>query len=261
MTQERERGFILCKADREGNSVTVARFTCRCGATHDQVVRPSQGMNPEEIAKRARRDGWDAHAFRLSGIRCPACQAARRQRRSPVRAEPPTPPTPNPAGEIIASAIRARIAPLDLPFTPPAPEPVHPMNPPTPAFRSAAAPLKLTAKPAPPKAEPTLPREATTAERVKVRALLDANFDDAAGRYLDGYSDQRIGEEVGVPWAIVARIREVGYGPIKVDPEIDAIRSEMAKLRTENDLWAKSTAAKLRDLEDRIAAVEKARAA
>ena len=117
MTQERERGFILCKADRNGSMVTVARFTCRCGNTHDQTVRPSQNLNPEEIAKRARRDGWDALAFRLAGTRCPACITERRQRRKgPVR-EAPTPPAPNPATEIIATAIRAHVAP-PIPFPP-----------------------------------------------------------------------------------------------------------------------------------------------
>ena len=76
----------------------------------------------------------------------------------------------------------------------------------------------------------TGPREATPQERVKIRAMLDKHFDDSAGQWLDGYSDQRAGEEIGVPWALLTRIREAAYGPIRVDPEIAALQAFMAQI-------------------------------
>jgi len=76
-------------------------------------------------------------------------------------------------------------------------------------------------------------REATPQERVKIRAVLDKSFDDAAGCWLDGYSDQKAGEEIGVPWAIVTRIREAAYGPIRVDPEVAGLRAELVQIGRE----------------------------
>lgn len=85
--------------------------------------------------------------------------------------------------------------------------------------------------------EPTMPQQAapprtslTSDERFKVRQLLDQHFDDKMGAYLNQYSDQRIGTELEVPWKLVFDIREAAYGPIREDPRIAAIRSDMAKL-------------------------------
>lgn len=76
-------------------------------------------------------------------------------------------------------------------------------------------------------------REPTPQERVKIRGILDKHFDDGAGCWLDGYSDQKAGEEINVPWALVTRIREAAYGPIRVDPEIAAMKAEMAQIGRE----------------------------
>lgn len=74
------------------------------------------------------------------------------------------------------------------------------------------------------------PRNLTADERFKVRQLLDQHFDDKMGAYLNQYSDQRIGTELEVPWKLVFDIREAAYGPIREDPRIAAIRSDMARL-------------------------------
>lgn len=79
---------------------------------------------------------------------------------------------------------------------------------------------------------PPIPiREATNDQRVLIRNLLDKHFDDAVGTYLDSMSDAAIAEKAGVPRVVVERIREAAYGPIKVDPEIQAIRTELAALK------------------------------
>lgn len=87
-------------------------------------------------------------------------------------------------------------------------------------------------------------REPTPKQRLAIRAKLDECFDDDAGCYLDGQSDQRIGEELNLPWSWVARIREAAYGPIRVDPEVAAFRAELVALRAEQ-----------KKLDERIAAL------
>ena len=81
-------------------------------------------------------------------------------------------------------------------------------------------------------------REATPQQRTAIRNYLDKHFDDAAGTYLDGMSDQKIAEAVNVPRVIVERMRDTAYGPIKVDPEIQAIRTELAALKAQADKLA-----------------------
>jgi hypothetical protein len=76
----------------------------------------------------------------------------------------------------------------------------------------------------------TVQASATTEQRMKIRALLDKHFDDASGCYLDGQSDQRIAEEVGVPRVVVEGIREAAYGPIREDPVVSELRAEIAAL-------------------------------
>lgn len=81
-------------------------------------------------------------------------------------------------------------------------------------------------------------REATPQQRTTIRNYLDKHFDDAAGTYLDGMSDQKIAEAVNVPRMIVERMRDTAYGPIKVDPEIQAIRTELATIKAQADKLA-----------------------
>jgi hypothetical protein len=73
-------------------------------------------------------------------------------------------------------------------------------------------------------------RNLTTDEKARVRGLLDEHFDDSTCRYIDGYSDKRIGEELEVPWSAVMQIREFAYGPIKEDERLVIIRAEAKAL-------------------------------
>ena len=104
---------------------------------------------------------------------------------------------------------------------------------------TTATAKKVTKTPEPVTAE-TPPRTSLTpAERTKVRALLDGHFDDSRGAYLDGYSDKRIGEEVGVPWKLVEAVREAAYGPLRADPEADTLLADLKALRGAIDAHAK----------------------
>lgn len=85
-------------------------------------------------------------------------------------------------------------------------------------------------KPMPDNVTAIAQRELTADERQRVRTLLDSQFDDSKGVYLEGYSDQRVGEEAKVPWSSVRRMREAAYGPLKAVPELDALVAEQRAL-------------------------------
>lgn len=111
-------------------------------------------------------------------------------------------------------------------------------------------------KPAP-KIVAAPPRQPTSQDRVRIRGMLDKTFDDGVGCYLDGYSDQKIGEELKLPWSFVQEIREAAYGPIRVDPEIAGLRAQLVGLGTKIEALMKEQYA----LVERLAAIEKKRAA
>ena len=73
-------------------------------------------------------------------------------------------------------------------------------------------------------------KDPTTDQRVKIRSLLDKHFDDGVGRYLDGFSDQKIADAVDVPRIIVEKMRETGWGPIKTDPELVNLSNQLADM-------------------------------
>jgi hypothetical protein len=87
-----------------------------------------------------------------------------------------------------------------------------------------------------------VPREVTADQKQRTRALLDKHFDDGVGMYLDGMSDQRVAEVVGVPRVIVEQIRDAAYGPIKVDPMLAETRQEIAALKQKIEALSKEAA-------------------
>jgi hypothetical protein len=85
--------------------------------------------------------------------------------------------------------------------------------------------------PSPPASQPVVAlRDPTPDQRAMIRTLLEKHFDEEHGYYLAGYSDARIAEDANVPRVAVEKLRDAAYGPIKVSPEIIAIREEMAAL-------------------------------
>lgn len=76
-------------------------------------------------------------------------------------------------------------------------------------------------------------RDATPAEKAAIRRKLDETFDDDAGMYLDGASDQSIGTALNIPWSLVRRVREAAYGPIRSDPQLEKARTELRALSDE----------------------------
>jgi len=79
------------------------------------------------------------------------------------------------------------------------------------------------------KAVPDEPRKLTRDERSKIRDALEQRFDDAHGCYRDGYSDQKIGKDLNIPWSHVRDIREAAFGAIESDPVLDGLKSDLAQ--------------------------------
>jgi hypothetical protein len=91
------------------------------------------------------------------------------------------------------------------------------------------------------------PPDPTKLQLREIFRLLDAHFDEDARLYKNGYSDERIAEEVKVAPIIVRQERKELYAELALPPEFEAIQSEMAALRQEIE----SASAMLRDLAKR----------
>lgn len=81
--------------------------------------------------------------------------------------------------------------------------------------------------------KPVEVRRLTPDQKALIRNLLDNNFDEQKGEYIDGMSDKKIGEIVNLPWAYVERLRTEAYGDILTDPEIVALRQTLDAIRKE----------------------------
>jgi hypothetical protein len=71
----------------------------------------------------------------------------------------------------------------------------------------------------------------TLVQKKQIRIALDEHFDDEAGKWLEGWSDQQIARDVGCGWAAVKLVREEFYGVLKEDTEIVELRLDLEKLR------------------------------
>jgi len=158
------------------------------------------GYEPVLLSRRMRSKGWDFDPYHAKHCVCPDCKRKGRY----------TMPEPAP----IPVAAAAALADAPLPNGPPSPAPP---------------------KPAGDKSETPSPgrgaRALTPDEKSRIRRLLDEHFDEELGNYLDGYSDQRIGREVDVPWSAVTHIRELAYGPIREDQRITQLRNELLTIK------------------------------
>ena len=180
-----------------------ATIKCDCGAIDTRNI--SGVHNPEMIVKYFQHKGWDC-SLRAKRVKCPECDG-----RTPKhKGWEPT----NPQENHMAKAVSP-------PITAPAVTGFHPEGGAN-AFESAHNTVLV-----PPA------RRLTGEERRAVRDLLDRHFDDNTGRYIDGYSDERIGAELNLPWKLVTELRELAYGPLRGDSELDEIRSMICAIRSE----------------------------
>jgi hypothetical protein len=109
------------------------------------------------------------------------------------------------------------------------------------------SPVATTQEPAvPPTPIKTAPphgasvRKPSISESLKIGGLLERFFDIDEGMFTGGYSDEKIGDELNLPPAMVALVREEAFGPLKINPhimearaEVEALLSAMATLESE----------------------------
>lgn len=80
-------------------------------------------------------------------------------------------------------------------------------------------------------AMPEKPREMQPADRRKIFRKLDEVYDDANGRYCDGWTDNAVAKDLAVPRKWVEVIREEAFGPAGRNVEMDRIAAEIGQLR------------------------------
>lgn len=85
---------------------------------------------------------------------------------------------------------------------------------------------------APIKPEPA-PTPAARASRAEAVTAIVTYFKVAEGRYDEGWSDERIAKETGLPEAWVAKRRDEDFGPIKEPSEFAEVRAEAKALASE----------------------------
>jgi len=198
------------------------------------------GNIPERIAKRFQDLGWQFNPRKAKQCICPGCLFSTRGRETDRIHT-----FPNGRVLIETEAQQRALAVAEVtvpPIAPSRPQQEAHIHAQARAKREKEDVVKATTTnaapkphPATPKPIPLNPRTLTADEKSRVRRLLDEHFDDAAGTYLDDYSDQRIGTEIDVPWAAVATMRETAYGPIRENPLVAQIRSDIAEARRRID--------------------------
>jgi hypothetical protein len=81
----------------------------------------------------------------------------------------------------------------------------------------------------------------------KILSIVEGHFDEEKGRYIGDWSDKKVSAEIGIPWGVIAKVREESGLKIKGNPELLALRSEI-------DTWidmGKQLDHRLRQIENR----------
>ena len=151
------------------------------------------GNNPDMIQKLFIRMDWDCDVHHPSENYCPKCTKQRAIRAGEAVA----------ARKSIADGIRSAQQKQAL-------NPREPMQ-----ARSSSPRGDIGIK------------SLTPAQKSQLRTQLDSTFDDSIGRYLEGNSDHKISELLGIPRATVEEFRENFYGELQDDPEISAFRMQL----------------------------------
>lgn len=74
--------------------------------------------------------------------------------------------------------------------------------------------------------------EPTMRQMRDIFEALEMYWSSEKGQYTGGYSDEKIGAEMGLPSVVIAKVRKEAFGDFKFDPEIEALMAE-AKVLSE----------------------------
>lgn len=241
------RRFIPITVPSEAGRRRVHRIQCsECPVSHDVSANTWGGARAiEDLLAIWRRGGWTV-SKREGHDLCPNCTGKRlRRRRAGVQDAPlPLPSQP------------------PLPVLPEAPTEFQPVIIEDDEMARPKSTQK-TEETKPVAAEP--PRTPTFDEkRLIILSLQDHYVSEVVG-YEPGYTDQRVGNELGVPWKWVAEIRDAMFGPVRDNEEVREVLAEARSLKDEVDATISSIEDMIRPLQGkqaaldrRIAAIEKA---
>jgi len=233
---------------RAGNSHVVWVLQARCSAcANDGFARmpgPAMTSCEQALAEQLfRKAGWRLGRARKYDV-CPTCVSLDRQERSRAREER----TRAKLADVFPPELKLLAAPQMAAEQEGAP-----------ATTDAAAPVAES------------PREMTRADRRIIIAKLEEIYLDEEAGYADGWSDQRVAADFGVPRAWVARLRDENFGPEassaqtrKLIAEARAVLAEADRRAAEmNALAAKLMKARddlrqrINDAERQIASLER----
>lgn len=213
MTKTRPLSYKLFQTRENGQPRTLARVTCsRCPAILDVPITGTAN-HLVIVGRHAHSAGWLFNKNTARKCVCPSCYLGTITDylagvTDADQHEEPASAPPIPMVDMIESAERqsSEISETSLGA----------------ALVAATKEKKMTQEP---KTGPT------PEHKLKIRAFLDGNYDERRKGYLEGYTDKRAGDELGVPWAWVRDLREVAYGPIECDPDLEEVRKEIDTMR------------------------------
>ena len=228
MTKNRPLSYTLIQTRESGIPRTHARVNCsRCRA-HLEVNILSGDNHLTLVERHARNAGWLFNKNVASKCVCPSCYLG--DHAEPEKDAPPSQPIPETA---LAAAFVAAV------------------NKETQVMPQSIPPRLGSSLPSGPK-----PIGAPTPQqKMKMREQLDGFYDENLKGYLDGHTDKTIADLCGVPWAWVRDLRDVAYGPLEVDAELQEIREQHRQLGEMRDGFSRT----LTRLEERIARLEQKR--
>lgn len=173
-----------------------------CGAKDHVLNSNRDKAAPPEVIRRWFTDrGWTFGA-RPQDDRCPTCNAQARKKK----------------GRILPDLSAADRTAKEPQMTEPAKPPVAPPPAEAPTFRVV---------------EPAPAREMTRDDRrIILSKLQDVYVDEAVG-YDRGWSDKRVAEDLGVPRAWVAELREPNFGPARDNEDVRALLAAQERVAQE----------------------------
>jgi hypothetical protein len=110
-----------------------------------------------------------------------------------------------------------------------------------------------------PKDKPMPAAQSVAAMRatIQMHDLLTAHFDSKNGRYVAGWSDEKVAKETGLAMPSVAEYRIAEFGEIKEPTELALIRADITSLEQLDREHRASVAAEVASLRTRLADVAK----
>lgn len=200
---KKSQPFEVVSEDYGGSRRELLRYTCVCETPYDIPITSGHPISTDEHRKVLGRRGV-VLTTRGKIVACPECRRRSAEAREAKRAA--------------RNQLESEIMP-DVPLPPP-------LALPSPSLSAVAVPNAASI------AAQAWINKPSPDQRIAIRSALDRHFDDEKGMYLASATDQSLADELRVPRAWVETIRETAYGPIRVTPEIQALRSDIEAAQT-----------------------------